>query len=273
MRKIATQCALALTFCIHAATAAGAAVVINAGQLLDVASGRLLNDQTVVVVDDRIVSVGRSGSVDLPRNATVVELRDSTLLPGLIDSHVHLTGDPDAQGYGNLAASVPRNALFGAANARRTLEAGFTTVRNVGAGGFADIALRDAIDHGDVAGPRMRASGPSLGITGGHCDTNLLPARFNAYSDGVADGPWEIRKKVRDNIKYGADVIKFCATGGVLSKGTKVGLQQYTLEEMTALVVRSARSGSQGGRACPRGRRHSGGDPGRRGFGRARKPY
>ena len=221
---------------VTAGTANAAATIINAGQILDVVSGRLLADRTIVVVDDRIVAIGRTGSMDLPTNADVVDLGDMTVLPGLIDMHVHLTGDPDAQGYGNLAASVPRNALFGAANGMRTLRAGFTTVRNVGAGGFADIALRDAINHGDVSGPRMRASGPSLGITGGHCDNNLLPPRFASYSDGVADGPWEIRKKIRDNIKYGADVIKFCATGGVLSKGTKVGVQQYTLEEMVALV-------------------------------------
>jgi len=99
--------------------------------------------------------------------------------------------------------------------------------------------LRDAIDNGDVPGPRMRASGPSLGITGGHCDNNLLPHEYGAYSDGVADGPWEVRRKVRDNIKYGADVTKFCATGGVLSKGTSVGLQQYSLEEMVAIVAES----------------------------------
>ena len=221
---------------VTAGTANAAATIINAGQILDVVSGRLLADRTIVVVDDRIVAIGRTGSMDLPTNAEVVDLGDMTVLPGLIDMHVHLTGDPDAQGYGNLAASVPRNALFGAANGMRTLRAGFTTVRNVGAGGFADIALRDAINHGDVPGPRMRASGPSLGITGGHCDNNLLPPRFSSYSDGVADGPWEIRKKIRDNIKYGADVIKFCATGGVLSKGTKVGVQQYSLEEMVALV-------------------------------------
>lgn len=236
MNKLTPSGVMSSLFLCLLATTANAAVVINAGQLLDVVSGRLLSDRSIVVVDDRIVAVGRTGAVELPRDAEVVDLSDMTVLPGLIDSHVHLTGDPDAQGYGNLAASVPRNALFGAANALRTLRAGFTTVRNVGAGGFADIALRDAINHGDVPGPRMRASGPSLGITGGHCDNNLLPPRFGVYSDGVADGPWEIRKKVRDNIKYGADVIKFCATGGVLSKGTKVGLQQYTLEEMVALV-------------------------------------
>lgn len=213
------------------------ATVINAGRMLDVVSGRLLSDRSIVIVDDRIVAVAATGSDALPRDADVIDLPDLTLLPGLIDMHVHLTGDPDAQGYANLAASVPRNALFGAANARRTLDAGFTSVRNVGAGGYADIALRDAIANGDVPGPRMRASGPSLGVTGGHCDNNLLPPEYNATSDGVADGPWEIRRKIRENIKYGADVIKFCATGGVLSKGTSVGLQQYSLEEMVALVT------------------------------------
>lgn len=238
MRRLTAYCALSVLLLTAIANTANArATVINAGQLLDVVTGRLLADRTIVVVDDRIVSMGRNGSVDVPAGAELIDLGDMTVLPGLIDMHVHLTGDPDAQGYGNLAASVPRNALFGAANAMRTLQAGFTSVRNVGAGGFADIALRDAINHGDVPGPRMRASGPSLGITGGHCDNNLLPPRFNSYSDGVADGPWEIRKKIRDNIKYGADVIKFCATGGVLSKGTSVGVQQYSLEEMVALVT------------------------------------
>ena len=211
--------------------------VIQAGRVLDVVTGKLLSNRAIVIENDRIVSVVSSGSPAIPEDARVIDLGAMTVLPGLIDMHVHLTGDPDAQGYQNLAASTPRNALFGAANALRTLRAGFTSVRNVGAGGWADIALRDAINHGDVPGPRMRASGPSLGITGGHCDINLLPPRFGAYSDGVADGPWEIRRKVRNNVKYGADVIKFCATGGVLSKGTNVGVRQFTLEEMQALVA------------------------------------
>lgn len=190
MRGLTASCAMLTLFLpIVAGTASARATVINAGQILDVVSGRLLADRTIVVVDDRIASVGRTGSMELPANAEVIDLGDMTLLPGLLDMHVHLTGDPDAQGYKNLAASTPRNALFGAANALRTLRAGFTSVRNVGAGGFADIALRDAINHGDVPGPRMRASGPSLGITGGHCDNNLLPPRFDSYSDGVADGP------------------------------------------------------------------------------------
>ncbi len=212
---------------------------IKAGRLLDVADARMLTNRIIVVRGDRIERIGSASSIDIPGDADVVDLSDATVLPGLIDMHVHLTGDPDAHGYKNLAASVPRNALFGAANARRTLNAGFTSVRNVGAGGYADIALRDAINHGDVPGPRMRVSGPSLGITGGHCDNNLLPPRFESFSDGVADGPWEIRKKIRENAKYGADLTKFCATGGVLSKGTSVGMQQYTLEEMVTIVAES----------------------------------
>jgi imidazolonepropionase-like amidohydrolase len=220
-------------------TAAQQSTYIKAGRLLDVADGRVLMDRVIVVRGERIDRVGGAGSIDIPAGAHVVDLGRATVLPGLIDMHVHLTSDPDVQGYERLAASVPRNALFGAANARRMLYAGFTSARNVGSGGYADIALRDAINHGDVPGPRLRVSGPSLGITGGHCDNNLLPPRFESYSDGVADGPWEIRKRIRENAKYGADLTKFCATGGVLSKATSVGKQQYTLEEMATIVAES----------------------------------
>ncbi len=214
-------------------------VFVKAGQLVDVVDGQVRSNQVIVVRGDRIERVGNASSIDIPASASVIDLSDKTVLPGLIDMHVHLTGDPEAQGYANLAASVPRNALYGVANGRRTLHAGFTTVRNVGAGGYADVALRDAINNGDVIGPRMRVAGHSLGITGGHCDNNLLPAEYGVQSGGVADGPWEIRKKVRENAKYGADVTKFCATGGVLSKGTTVGAQQYSLEEMLAIVSES----------------------------------
>jgi imidazolonepropionase-like amidohydrolase len=212
---------------------------IRAGRLVDVVDGRMRSNQTIVVRGDRIERVGASSAIDVPTGGNIIDLSNATVLPGLIDMHVHLTGDPDAHGYKNLAASVPRNALFGAANARRTLDAGFTTVRNVGAGGYADVALRDAINNGDVPGPRMRVAAYSLGTTGGHCDNNLLPPRFSNFSGGVADGPWEIRKKIRENAKYGADLTKFCATGGVLSKGDSVGGQQYTLEEMQTIVLES----------------------------------
>ena len=236
--------AYTVVFFLIGITASGQAIsqdetYIRAGQLVDVVDGRLRSNQTIVISGDRIRRVGASSSIDVPAGANVIDLSNATVLPGLIDMHVHLTGDPEAQGYENLAASVPRNALFGAANGRRTLYAGFTTVRNVGAGGYADVALRDAINNGDVAGPRMRVAAHSLGITGGHCDNNLLPARYGAQGGGVADGPWEIKKKIRQNAKFGADLTKFCATGGVLSKGDSVGGQQYTLEEMVAIVTES----------------------------------
>jgi imidazolonepropionase-like amidohydrolase len=146
-------------------------------------------------------------------------------------------------GYETLAISSPREALIGAKNARVTLLAGFTTVRNVGAGSFSDVALRDAINAGDVPGPRILASGPALGITGGHCDNNMLPFEYHKSDDGVADGIAAVQHKVRENIKYGADVIKICATGGVLSLGDDPQHSQYTLEEMKAIVADAHRLG------------------------------
>lgn len=223
--------------------AAAAETYVRAGRLLDVVDGRMLANRTIVIDGERIARVAPSAAVAIPSGARVIDLADYTVLPGLLDMHVHLVGDANVQGYEQLADSLPRSTLHGAANARRTLEAGFTTVRNVGAPGFADVALRDAIDAGDIPGPRMRVSGPALGITGGHCDANLLPVDYRNYGEGVADGPWEIRKKVRDNVKYGADLTKYCATGGVLSKGTSVGMQQYTAEEMLALVQETQRRG------------------------------
>ncbi len=198
---------------------------------------RTLSNQVIVIQDEKIVNVADAADVSIPDGATVIDLSNKSVMPGLIDMHVHLTSDHRFHGYQGLGISVPRSALYGVLNASKTMNAGFTTVRNVGASGYADVALRDAINDGEIVGPRMRVSGPSLGITGGHCDNNLLPVQYQERSEGVADGPWEVRAKVREVIKYGADVIKFCATGGVLSKGDSVGDQQYTLEEMQALVA------------------------------------
>ncbi|MBI4465852.1 MAG: amidohydrolase family protein [Acidobacteria bacterium] len=213
-----------------------APVYVKAGKLLDVRSGRLLADQVVVIRGERIEQVVPVAEVSIPRGAMVVDLSRATVLPGLIDAHDHLTGDHRFHGYRSLAISVPRETLYGVLNARKTLEAGFTTVRNVGAEGYSDVALRDAINDGEILGPRLLVSGPALGITGGHCDDNLLPAEYSHRAEGIADGPWAVRAKVREVTKYGADLIKFCATGGVLSKGDDVGVQQYTLEEMQAIV-------------------------------------
>ena len=213
---------------------------VHAAHLLDVRTGKMLDNVTVTIKGDRIASVAAGGAA--PKGAHVIELPNATLLPGLIDAHTHLTFDPNF-GYQELGISIPKEALIGAKNARVTLEAGFTTVRNVGARGYTDIALRDAINEGMVPGPRMLASGPPLSITGGHCDQNLLPYEWHATSDGAADGVEAVQHKVREIIKYGADVIKVCATGGVLSKGDDPQASQYTLEEMKAIVADAHRLG------------------------------
>ncbi len=216
---------------------------IHAGRMVDVLEGRVLEDQVITIDGDRITAISPLAATTLPADAPLIDLSEHTVLPGLIDLHDHLTGDHRFHGYSALAISVPRETLYGVYNARLTLEAGFTTVRNVGASAYSDVALRDAIADGEIVGPRMRVSGPALGITGGHCDNNLLPQEYADFAAGVADGPWAVRAKVRENVKYGVDLIKFCATGGVLSKGTSVGGQQYTLEEMQALVAEAHQHG------------------------------
>ena len=215
-------------------------VVIRAGHVLDVKTGKTLSHQTILIQGDKIASVGSDTPV--PAGAQVIDLPSATVLPGLIDAHTHITM-PTNFGYSVLAISVPREALIGARNARVTLEAGFTTIRNVGATGFADVALRDAINAGDVPGPRMLVSGPALSITGGHCDNDMLAYEYHAQSEGVADGVEAVQHKVREIIKYGADVIKICATGGVLSHGDNPQASQYTLEEMKAIVADAHRLG------------------------------
>ncbi len=217
-------------------------VAIHAGHVLDVKSGKMLADQTLLIEDGKIVSNGATADAKVPADAVKIDLSNATVLPGFIDAHTHLTMDPKF-GYETLALSTSRQALIGAKNARVTLLAGFTTVRNVGAKDFSDVALRDAINAGDVPGPRMLVSGPALSITGGHCDNNMLPFEYHAASDGVADGIEAVQHKVRENIKYGADVIKVCATGGVLSLGDNPQHSQYTLEEMRAIVADAHRLG------------------------------
>ena len=222
---------------LFSAPAMAQSMVIKGANILDVTNGELLKNHIVVVDDGRIAKVSPASSIELPKGGEVIDLQGQTLMPGLIDMHVHLTSGGGYHGYERLKLTDERRAILGVVHAEQTLMAGFTTVRNVGAGSFGDVALRDAINDGDIPGPRMLVSGPPIGITGGHCsDNNLLPPEYNITGEGVADGPWAARAAVRRNIKYGADLIKTCSTGGVLSKGTKVGAPQYTLEELTALV-------------------------------------
>jgi imidazolonepropionase-like amidohydrolase len=216
-------------------------VVLRAARLIDGTGGAPVQDAVVVVTDDRIVALGRRGGVAEPAGARILDLGDVTLLPGFIDAHVHIAGrtlgDP-GRNESETRDFPATAAILGVENARRTLMAGFTTVRNAGSADFADVALRDAINGGWIVGPRILASGHALGSTGSHCDDNgfrpgLLDGDFRA---GIANGADEIRASVRHQTKYGADVIKTCATGGVLSEGDAVGVEQYTEEELRALV-------------------------------------
>ncbi len=221
-------------------TTSFAQTVIIADAMFDSPTGTLKPRPRIVIDGERVSAVTFDGPVP---DGDLIDLSGHTILPGLIDMHVHLTGSHKHHGYKRLANSQTRSALRGVKHAKDTLLAGVTSARNLGAAGFTDVDLRNAINDGDVIGPRMFVSGPSLGITGGHCDNNLLPYDYRASSEGVADGPWEAAKAVRRNIKYGADVIKICATGGVLSKGTKVGVQQYSFEEMRKIVEEAHRRG------------------------------
>lgn len=222
---------------------AGKRTLIRAGHILDVKTGKLSDGQTIIVVGDSIQSIAPSSSISPQSGDEVVDLSNMTVLPGLMDVHTHLTMNPDFDPFREVTSTSAKEAINGVVNARKTLMAGFTTVRNVGAGGFVDVDLRDAVNSGEVAGPHMLVSGPAMGITGGHCDDNLLPVQYHVVGDGVADGIAQVQHKVRENIKYGADVIKICATGGVLSKGDDPQASQYTLEEMQAIVADAHRLG------------------------------
>lgn len=218
-----------------AAAASAEPLLITGGKVFDTDRGTFLDGQDILVTDGRISAIGQAGtlgSAETPRR----DMAGAFLLPGLTDSHVHLASRADLHGYRRLAISTPRSAISGVANAERTLRAGFTTVRNLGGPGYTDVDLKDAIEMGEIVGPRIIPAGYSIGITGGHCDNNLLPYERAETAGGVADGPWAVRAKVRENKKFGAEVIKFCGTGGVLSKGTTIGAQQFTLEEMSAIV-------------------------------------
>jgi len=226
----------------HGQTRPSPPLVIRAARLFDSATGRMVERPVVVIRGNKIDSVSTGSTPPVP-GATVLDLGDATLLPGFIDVHTHLTANAGGGGYEGLGISTPRAALIGAKNARLTLLAGFTTVRNVGAEGYADVALRDAINEGDVIGPRMQVSGPPLGITGGHCDNSLLPFEYHYSAEGVADGQEAVMHRVREVIKYGADVIKFCASGGVFSKGDNPLLEQYSPEEIQVLIAEAHRLG------------------------------
>lgn len=217
---------------------------ILCGKLFDGKSETFVSNAVILVEGDRITAVGPN--LPVPAGAEVVDLRSATVLPGLIDCHVHLTSEltgdwPNAAARSTEADAAIRATVY----ARRTVEAGFTTVRNLGADGFVDISLQRAIDAGTIPGPRMLCAGHAIGMTGGHADTNgFRPGLFDfGPKEGIANGPEQIREAVRYQVKYGATVIKIMATGGVLSEGDEIGAQQYTAEEMSAAIDEAHRLG------------------------------
>jgi len=203
---------------------------------LDVQTGKLVKGN-IYIKDNKIIAISDEKKL-LNNKKNIIFLDGLVLVPGLMDAHVHLIGNNELNGYQSIGESSQMATLHGVKNARNTLFAGFTTVRNVGAGQFADVALRDAIKNGVIEGPTMLVSGPTLSITGGHGDNNLLPFHNHGSSEkhNIVDSPWDARKAVRVNRKYGANLIKFTATGGVMSKNTDPNARQFTLDEMIAIV-------------------------------------
>jgi imidazolonepropionase-like amidohydrolase len=234
MKSTGWACALALLGAA-ALPADADTVVVTADKMIDVLAGRVVDHPQITITDGRIAAVGVQGAA-VPDGARRVDLPGMTLLPGLIDMHTHLTSDPHYSGYRGLEFTDNFWTVVGVANAKKTLEAGFTTVRNVGSRNYDDVAIKQAIEQGIVPGPRIVPATYAIGATGGHCDATAFPPSVTVPTPAVANGPEELRATVRKLRKYGAEVIKFCGTGGVLSKTDAVGAQQYDLTEMKALV-------------------------------------
>lgn len=226
---IAATCLAALSM-----PAAAETLYVTGDRLLDVETGDYVAVPLIAIEDGKIVSVA-SGATP-PAGAEVIDLSGYTILPGLIDMHVHLDGRPEYGGYSSLQFSDRFSTVLAVENARRMLHVGFTTVRNVGDHDYNVTGVDQAIGEGWIQGPRIVNANYSLGATGGHCDETFLPPSFEAKSPGVGDSPDELRQRVREQRKYGAEVIKACATGGVFSRNTAPGIQQLTLEELTAIA-------------------------------------
>jgi len=227
------------------AGALAATTVVTADRMLDVLSGRMVERPAIVVADGRIRAVLVQGDAAIPQDAARIELPGQTLLPGLIDMHVHLAADARIDGNHYLDYTDAFWVAVGVANAKAMLEAGFTTVRNVGSDDYADVGIKQAVDSGYVPGPRIVPATYALGATGGHCDgTEGLPPSFAAVpTPSVADSPDGFRALVRRVHKFGAEVIKLCVTGGVLSRTDAAGAQQMSYEEIKAAVDEAHRLG------------------------------
>lgn len=231
--RVAIWGALAMAL---AAPAAAETVAVSAGSMIDVLNGTRVDKPLVIVTDGRITAVGKQGSLAVPEGARRIDLGNKTLLPGLIDMHVHLSSLAEIGGYQGFKFTDSFWTAVSVGNAKKTIDAGFTTVRNVGSSNFEDVGLKEAIDGGWTVGPRIVPAAYAIGATGGHCDNNALPPSYDKKDPSIVDSPEEGRAKVRWLHKYGAEVIKICATGGVFSLGDSVGGQQLSLDEMKAIA-------------------------------------
>ncbi|WP_010161733.1 Xaa-Pro dipeptidase [Sphingomonas sp. PAMC 26617] len=227
--------AVVLAAAAGAAPASAKTVVVTAAHMIDVLGGKRVDDAQIVIVDGRITTVGKRGDA-IPAGAERIDLGNRTVLPGLIDMHVHLTSDPTLSGYRGLEFTDSYWTVIGVANARKTLDAGFTTVRNVGSSGYADVGIKQGIERGEIPGPRIVPATYALGVTGGHCDATEFPPSITVPAPQIANSPEGFRAAVRTIRKYGAQVVKVCMTGGVLSKTDSVGAQQLSYEEIKAIV-------------------------------------
>ncbi len=212
----------------------GSVTFLTAAAMVDPASGKTILNPVLKITDGRIEQISQNLEIPSVPGSSIINLSDQIILPGLIDMHVHLTSNPTRS---RNTRQEQHQVINGVVNAEKTLMAGFTTVRNVGASRYTDVALRDAINNNTIPGPRLYVSGPPVGIIGGHCsDDTYSPPENESYGENVATGPWEMRAKVRKNIKYGVDLIKTCSTGGVFSRGTVLGAAQGTIEELKAIT-------------------------------------
>ncbi|WP_312026763.1 amidohydrolase family protein [Sphingomonas endolithica] len=227
---------VAMLGALAAVPASADTVIVTADRMVDVLSGKTIDNPAVTIVDGRITGVADARTIKFGGDVRHIDLAGKTILPGLIDMHVHLTSLAEIGGYRGLQYTDSFWSAVGVANAKKTLEAGFTSVRNVGSADFQDVGLREAIDGGWAVGPRITTATYAIGATGGHCDDNSLPPSLDKQAPSVVNSPSEARAKVRWLHKYGAQVIKICATGGVFSLGDSVGGQQLSLEEMKAIA-------------------------------------
>ena len=231
MKAILTALALLATTAANAETLA-----ISADRMVDVIAGRTLDRPLVIVTNGRITAVGVQGVLAIPPGASLIDLPGKTILPGLIDMHVHLDSVAEIGGYRSLEYTDSFWMAAGVKNAREMLHAGFTTVRNVGSANYNDVGLKQAIAEGYAEGPRIVPAASAIGATGGHCDETFFPPSFERKGAAVGDGEQQLRQRVREQRKYGAEVIKICATGGVFSRNTEPGQQQLSESEMRAIA-------------------------------------